>query len=124
MSDSASRERSLIAEQVADALRLYQATLDRWVLTPGDLDQYSRLCSEIDSIRALSLSALPEVTASLARVVLAHTDLTFIVLKKHLVRLGAIIEDGDRVAQATEMHRAAVTKMCELCERLSKRRKS
>lgn len=123
MSVSARPERNAIAQQVADALRLYQATLDHWVLTPGDLDQYSRLCSEVELIRALSASALPEVTGALTQVLVAHTDLTFIVLKKHLVRLGAIAENGDRVAHVTETHRAAVTEMSSLCERLQRRPK-
>jgi hypothetical protein len=85
-------ESNAIALQVADTLDSYEATLDAWLVEPGNLVLYAKMSSQIEAARMMSSSALPSASGALAELLLAHTDLTFIVLKKHMVRRGELTE--------------------------------
>jgi hypothetical protein len=123
MSLFAKPERNAVAQQVADGLNRYQAIVDEWMLKPGNLDLYEKVCAEIDSVRVVSSSALPQATGALSELLVAHTNLTFIVLKKHLVRLGAIQDRDEQLASARDAHCVAVSEMASLCVRICGRRK-
>ena len=123
MSPFASPERDVIARQIADGLDGYKATMEAWLATPGNLELYEKLSGQIESLRIMSSSALPRATGALADLLLAHTDLTFIALKKHLVRLDALRPDADsgQLAKARERHEATLSDMRSLCVRSSGR---
>jgi hypothetical protein len=117
-------ERDAVARQISDGLDAYKLSIDDWLATPGNLDQYEKVSAEIESLRVMSLSALPEATCVLADLLLAHTDLTFLVLKQHLVRVDALRatpEAEGQLSNARERHRCALLDMQSLCARLSVR---
>ena len=119
-------ERNAIALQVADTLDSYQATVNAWIVEPGNLILYEKLSSQIELIKTMSSSALPSATGALADLLLAHTDLTFIVLKKHLVRLGVGAPTGksDQLTKATERFQSTVSEMRSMCVRFATSRRS
>ena len=113
-------ERNAIALQVADSLDSYEATMNAWLVEPGNLLLYRKLSTQIESIRMMSSSAMPQATGALADLLLAHTDLTFISLKKHLVKLGAGASDsGDQLTKATERFQFTVSEMRSICVRFA-----
>jgi hypothetical protein len=115
-------ERNAIALQAADTLDAYEATLDAWLVEPANLILYEKLSSQIELVRVMSSSALSPATGALADLLLAHTDLTFIVLKQHLVKLDAPPENSEQLAKAKERHHLTLSEMRSLCIRLSLRR--
>lgn len=123
MSYSGRLKRNAIALQVADTLDSYEATLDAWLATPGNLILYGKLSSQIEAVRVMSASALPSATGALADLLLAHTDLTFIVLKKHMISLGELTDAREQqLAKARKRHHFTLSEMRSLCLRLSARR--
>jgi hypothetical protein len=115
-------ETNAIAHQVADTLDSYEATLDAWLVEPANLILYEKLSSQIELVRLMSSSALPPATGALADLLLAHTDLTFILLKQHLVKLDATTEQVEQLAKARKRHHLTLSEMRSLCVRLSLRR--
>ncbi|HXD40096.1 MAG TPA: hypothetical protein VN649_06010 [Ramlibacter sp.] len=115
-------ERKAIALQVADTLDSYEAAVDAWLVEPGNLVLYQKLSSQIEVVRTMSSNGLPSATGALADLLLAHTDLTFIVLKKHLVKRGGPADSHDQLAQAKKRLNFTLTEMRALCIRLSTRR--
>jgi len=110
-------ERNAIALQVVDTLDAYEASVDAWLLEPGNFIFYQQLSSQIEQVRTMSSTALPRAAGALTDLLLAHTDLTFIVLKKHLVRLGALADQGDQLANAVKRHQLTLSEMRSLCIR-------
>ena len=117
-------ERNAIALQVADTLDAYDATLDAWLVEPANLTLYEQLSSQIELIRVMSSSALSPATGALADLLLAHTDLTFIMLKQHLVRRDASTEKSEQLVKAKKRHHFALSEMRLLCVRLGTRSSS
>ena len=117
-------ERNAIALQVADTLDSYETTLDAWLVEPANLILYEKLSSQIELIRVMSSSALSPATGALADLLLAHTDLTFIVLKQHLVKLDAPAEQSEQLVKAKRRHHFTLSEMRLLCIRLGTRRSS
>jgi hypothetical protein len=118
-------ESNAIALQVADTLDSYEATLDAWLVEPGNLVLYAKMSSQIEAARMMSSSALPSASGALAELLLAHTDLTFIVLKKHMVRRGELTEaHEEKLAKAKKRPHFTLSEMRSLCFRLSTRRSS
>jgi hypothetical protein len=116
-------ESNAIAVQVADTLDSYEATLDAWLVEPGNLILYEKLTSQIEVVRIMSASALPSATGALADLLLAHTDLTFIMLKQHLVKPGEATDSHERFVRAKKRHQFVLSEMRLLCLRLSTRRR-
>jgi hypothetical protein len=115
-------ESNAIAQQVADTLDAYEATLDAWLIEPGNLILYEKLSSQIELVRIMSSSGLPATTGALADLLLAHTDLTFIVLKQHLVKPEGPAEKGEQMVKAKKRHHFTLSELRLLCIRLSTRR--
>jgi hypothetical protein len=114
-------KRRAIALQVADTLASYEATLDAWLIDPGNLILYGQMNSQIEAVRMMSSSALPSAAGALADLLLAHADLTFIVLKNHMANRGEPSETPDRLAKAKRRHHFALSEMRLVCIRLSTR---
>jgi hypothetical protein len=54
-----------------DTLDSYEATLDAWLVEPGNLVLYGKLSSQIEAVRMMSSSALPSATGALGDLLLA-----------------------------------------------------
>jgi len=117
-------ECNAIALQVADTLDAYEVTLEAWLVEPASLILYEKLSSQIELIRVMSSSALSPATGALADLLLAHTDLTFIVLKQLLVKRDAPTEQSEQLVKAKKRHHFTLSEMRSLCVQLGMRRSS
>jgi hypothetical protein len=122
MSFFARLESKAIALQVADTLDSYEATMDAWLVEPGNLILYGKMSSQIEAVRTMSSGALPPAIGALTDLLLAHTDLTSTVLKNHMEGRGELTETHEQLAKAKKRHHFTLSEMRSLCFRLSARR--
>ena len=69
----------------------------------------------------MSSSALPEASGALADLLLAHTGLTFIVLKRLLVQPDPLVAPAQsaQLVKAKQRHQSSLSEMHSLCVRFS-----
>ncbi|MBL0421422.1 hypothetical protein JI739_13765 [Ramlibacter sp. AW1] len=75
-----------LAHQLSEILDVYASSFDHWREDPSDLGRYERTHANLDLVRVLTDKAFPGGRGELGELLLCHSELKLLVLRRHLAR--------------------------------------
>lgn len=79
-----------LAHQLTEIIEVYARSFEEWRSDPSDLGRYERTHSNLDLVRVLTGKAFPGGRGELGELLLCHSDLKLLVLRRHMAqRVGA-----------------------------------
>lgn len=84
-----------LAHQLAQILGVYAESFAQWQEDPSDLGRYERTHANLDLVRVLTEKAFPGGRGELGELLLCHTELKLLVLRRHMGRAAASRDDGE-----------------------------
>lgn len=107
-----------LAHQLADILDAYQESFARWCQTPSDVGRYERTRANLDLVRVLTDKTFPGGRGELGELLLYHSDLKILVLKRHIARSGGQdvpAGSDEQLDTLRERHDAMLTALRVIC---------
>lgn len=107
-----------LAHQLADILDAYQDSFARWCQSPSDVGRYERTRANLDLVRVLTDKTFPGGRGEFGELLLYHSDLKILVLRRHLARsAGQCVPAGsdEQLDVLRERHDAMLTALRVIC---------
>lgn len=109
-----------LAHQLAQILGVYAESFAQWQQDPSDLGRYERTHANLDLVRVLTEKAFPGGRGELGELLLCHTELKLLVLRRHMGRAAVSRDDGEgQLQELLERHARLVDNVRAICAQRS-----
>ena len=109
-----------LAHQLAQILLVYAESFAQWQQDPSDLGRYERTHANLDLVRVLTEKAFPGGRGELGELLLCHTELKLLVLRRHMGRAAAARDEGEgQLHELLDRHARLVENLRAICAQRS-----
>lgn len=110
-----------LVHQLTEIIGVYARSFEQWREDPSDLGRYERTHANLDLVRLLTEKAFPGGRGELGELLLCHSELKLLVLRRRLAaRAQRPLDSTEGALRALEArHRDAVASLSALCAQRS-----